>query len=110
MSVNSEVVYCYDRLATITARMLELSREEEWGQLPGIESLCAALVARLKEIEPDTTLDSFQRDEVRRSLLRVRTDQEEVCRLVKPQLRILLTSIASLQHQDSLKKAYGTSH
>lgn len=110
MSVNSEVVYCYDRLATLTERMLELSREEEWGQLPGVESLCAALIDRLKEIEPTTTLDSSQRDQVRQSLLRVRADQEEVCRLVKPQLRILLGSIAQLQQQDSVNKAYGTTH
>lgn len=110
MSVNSEVVYCYDRLATLTSRMLELSREEQWGELPGLETLCAALISRLKEIEPETTLDAFQRDEVRRSLLRVRADQEQVCRLVKPQLRILLNGIASMQQQDSLKKAYGTSH
>jgi len=110
MSVNSEVVYCYDRLATLTTRMLELSREEEWGQLPGLEALCAALISRLKEIEPDTDLDELQRDEVRRSLLRVRKDQEEVFRLVKPQLRHLLSSIANLQKRDSVERAYGASH
>jgi flagellar protein FliT len=110
MSVNSEVVYCYERLATITARMLELSREEEWGELPGLETLCAALISRLKEIENSTELNSVQRDEVRRSLLRVRADQDEVIRLVKPQLRHLLNGIASLQHQGSLEKAYGGSH
>lgn len=110
MSVNSEVVYCYDRLATITARMLELSREEEWGQLPGLETLCSALISRLKEIEPTTVLDDFQQGEVRRSLSRVRADQDEVVRLVKPQLRMLLTGIASMQQQSSLEKAYGGSH
>lgn len=110
MSVSSEVVYCYERLASITARMLELSREEEWGQLPGLETLCAALIQRLKEIEPETELNSEQRDTVRNSLIRVRRDQEEVIQLVKPQLRQLLTGIASLQAQASLGKAYGGSH
>ena len=110
MSFNSEVVHCYERLASLTARMLELSREEEWGQLPGLETLCAALVQRLKEIEPDAVLSSEQRDTVRHSLISVRRDQEEVIQLVKPQLRQLLTGIASLQAQASLGKAYGGSH
>ena len=110
MSVNSEVVYCYERLAIITARMLELSREEEWGELPGLETLCAALIQRLREIEPDTELSSEQRDTVRNSLIRVRRDQEQVIRLVKPQLRQLLTGIASLQAGSSLGRAYGGSH
>lgn len=110
MSVNSEVVYCYERLAIITARMLELSREEEWGELPGLETLCEALIQRLKEIEPSTELSSLQRDVVRSSLISVRRDQEEVIRLVKPQLRQLLTGIASLQAQSTLGKAYGGSH
>ena len=110
MSVNSEVVYCYDRLATLTTRMLELSREEEWGELPGLETLCAALIQRLREIEPTTELSSQQRDVVRNSLISVRRDQDEVVRLVKPQLRQLLTGIASLQAQASLGKAYGGSH
>lgn len=110
MSVNSEVVYCYERLAIITARMLELSHQEEWGELPGLEALCAALIQRLKEIEPETELSSQQRDVVRNSLISVRRDQEEVIRLVKPQLRQLLTGIASLQAQATLGKAYGGSH
>lgn len=110
MSVSSEVVYCYERLAIITARMLELSREEEWGELPGLESLCSALVQRLKVIEPESELTSDQRDAVRSLLTCVRRDQEEVIRLVKPQLRQLLTGIASLQAQATLGKAYGGSH
>ena len=110
MSVNSEVVHCYERLATLTAQMLALSRQEEWGELPGLDTLCSALVQRLKEIEPETELNSEQRDTVRNSLISVRRDQEEVIRLVKPQLRQLLTGIASLQAQASLGKAYGGSH
>ena len=96
--------------ATLTAPMLALSRQEEWGELPGLETLCAALVQRLKEIEPETELNSEQRDTVRHSLISVRRDQEEVIRLVKPQLRQLLTGIASLQAQASLGRAYGGSH
>ena len=110
MSVNSEVVYCYERLASLTARMLELSRQEEWGELPGLETLCSALVQRLKEIEPETELSGEQRDTVRNALISVRRDQEEVIRLVKPQLRQLLNGIASLQAQASLGRAYGGSH
>ena len=59
-------------------------------------------VARINEIEPEMELNSEQRDTVRNSLISVRRDQEEVIRLVKPQLRQLLTGIASLQAQASL--------
>lgn len=110
MSVSSEVVYCYERLASITANMLELSRQEEWGQLPGLETLCSALISRLKEIEPESELDEQQRAAVSRALVSVRADQAVVIDLVKPQLRTLLTGIASLQARGNLEKAYGGSH
>jgi len=110
MSVNSEVVHCYERLASLTARMLELSRQEEWGELPGLEAQCAAHIERLKEIEPSTELEEHQRDAVRHALLRVRADQAVVIDLVTPQLRTLLTGIASLQARDNLQKVYGGSH
>lgn len=110
MSTKSEVVHCYDQLATTTARMLELSRAQAWGQLPALEARCAGLIARLREIEASTQLDSHERDEVRHALQRVRADQEEVLRLVKPQLRRLLAGIAHLQRQESLGKAYGGAH
>lgn len=110
MTTKSEVVHCYSQLAAITARMLELSHAQQWSQLPELEARCAALVARLKEIEPGAVLDSDERDEVRRCLSRVRVDQDEVLRLVKPQLRRLLSGIAQLQQQHNLEKTYGGAH
>ncbi len=110
MTTKSEVVHCYDQLALITARMLELSQAQEWSRLPELEARCAALIKRLKDIEPDAVLDSHERDEVRRSLQRVRVDQDEVLRLVKPQLRRLLAGIAQLQQQHILEKTYGGAH
>ena len=110
MTTKSEVVHCYGQLAAITARMRELSHAQQWSRLPELEARCAALIERLKEIEPGAVLDSCERDEVRHALSRVRVDQDEVLRLVKPQLRHLLAGIAQLQQQHILEKTYGGAH
>ncbi len=110
MAVRSEIVHCYEQIATCISAMLALARAKEWGRLPELESRCAAVVERLKEIQPLASLEPAQRDMALRLLERIRTEQAELSGLIKPQLDDLIRRMDSLNHQKNLGKAYGLAH
>lgn len=110
MTVRSEVVHCYEELASSVSLMLVLAHAKEWGRLPGLESRCSAIVERLRVIEPMATLDATQVETVLHLLDRIRTEQAEVSGLIKPQLDDLLTRMGHLNQQKNLGKAYGSTH
>jgi flagellar protein FliT len=110
MATRSEVIHCYTRLAACLALMVELARAKEWGRLPELELQCAAIVDRLKVVEPMEYLDPDQVQEARRLMERIHDDQDEVCQLVKPQLEKLVARMSFLQQQKNLDKVYGPPH
>ena len=110
MATRSEVVHCYGQLASGVARMAELARAREWGDLPALEEQCAAIVERLKLLVPRETLEPSQFEEALRLIERIRADQEEVSGLIKPQIEQLIARMGYLQQQRSLGKAYGPAH
>ncbi|MBT2326342.1 flagellar protein FliT [Variovorax paradoxus] len=109
MAAHSEIVHCYVQLASTTSSMAALARAKEWDRLPALEEQCATVVERLKQIGPTEPLDPAQLDQAQRLMERIRADQDEVRRLVKPQLERLVATMARLQRQGELDKAYGLS-
>ncbi len=107
MAARSEIVHCYAQLASTTSLMAAQARAKEWDRLPALEEQCAMVVERLKLIGPTQSLDPAQLDEAQRLMARIRADQDEVRRLVKPQLDRLVATMARLQRQGELDKAYG---
>lgn len=110
MAASSEVVHSYGQLAAGVARMAELARAREWGELPALEAQCAALVERIKRLAPLEALEPTQFEQARRLIERIRADQAEVCGLVKPQIEQLIARMGYLQQQRSLGRAYGPAH
>jgi flagellar protein FliT len=102
MAARSEIVHCYLQLASTTSLMAAQARAKEWDRLPALEEQCATVVERLKQIAREPQLDQAQR-----LMERIRADQDEVRRLVKPQLERLVATMARLQKQGDLDKAYG---
>ncbi len=107
MISSSEVIHGYGQLALTVSRMAALARARQWGQLPDLEDQCAWVVDQLQRTEPLVPLDSLQRDEVQHLVVRIREDQEAVCRLVKPQLDRLLARMTDLPTQNNSGQAYG---
>lgn len=107
MATNSEVLHCYGQLATKVAQMVEFARNKRWGELPGAEAECAAIVGRLQVIEPIATLSPTQAQDACRLIARIQADQATVNGIVKPELDTLVESMSALQHRKSLDKAYG---
>lgn len=107
MSSQSEVMHCYEQVATLAEKMLSLARTCQWGELPAQETMYSAMVDRLREIEP---LESLQEEQVARKYLllsRIAAHQDEISSLVMPQLRHLGEMMRNLERQESLQKAYG---
>lgn len=103
-------MHCYDQLASGVALMAQLARAKEWGRLPELEARCAALVDRLKVLQPLEALDPTQFEEIGRLIGRIRVDQEVVQGLVKPQIEQLIARMSHLHQQQSLGRAYGPPH
>lgn len=107
MASSSEVVHGYGQLASVMARMVALARAGEWGQLPELEVACSEQVRRLQAGAPVAALEPAQQVQARQLAERIHADQDEVCRLVKPQLEQLVRDMAQLQKARELEKAYG---
>jgi flagellar protein FliT len=107
MAARSEIVHCYVQLASTMSLMAAQARAKEWDRLPALEEQCATVVERLKQIGATEPLDPPQLDEAQRLMARIRADQDEVRRLVKPQLDRLVATMARLQRQGELDRAYG---
>jgi flagellar protein FliT len=107
MSSQSEVMHCYEQIATLAEQMLSLTRTCQWGELPAHEAMYSGMVDRLKEIE---CLESLHEEQVARKYLllsRIASHQAEISSLVMPQLRHLGEMLRKLERQESLQKAYG---
>jgi flagellar protein FliT len=110
MVVRSEIVHCYEELASSVSLMLELARDKDWGRLPELEARCSAIVDRLKVIEPIGTLEAVEVERVLYLLDRIRAEQTEVSELIKPQLDELISRLGYLSQQKNLGRAYGLTH
>jgi flagellar protein FliT len=107
MCSQSEVMHCYEQVATLTERMLALARAKQWGELPAQETVYSDMVDRLKAIEP---LESLLEEQVARKyqlLSRIISNHAEVSGLVMPQLTHLGEMLRSMEQTESLEKAYG---
>jgi flagellar protein FliT len=107
MSSQSEVMHCYEQIATLTERMLTQARTGQWGELPAQETMYTGMVDHLKVIEPLETLHEEQVARKNQLLSRIISNQAEISGLVMPQLAHLGEVLKSLEQQDSLQKAYG---
>lgn len=107
MSTQSEVMHCYEQVATLVDRMLMLARTGLWGELPTLEAQYSDKVDHLKVIEPLETLDEAQSARKYRLLSRIISTHDEVCSFVMPQLATLGAALKSLELEQSLHKAYG---
>ncbi|MBG6077618.1 flagellar protein FliT [Polaromonas sp. CG_9.11] len=107
MSSQSEVMHCYEQIATLAEQMLSLARTCQWGELPAHEAMYSGMVDRLRQIEP---LESLHEEQIGRKYLllsRIATHQDEISSLVMPQLRHLGEMMRNLEQQESLHKVYG---
>jgi hypothetical protein len=96
MASLDEVLACYGELAGTVARMVELARARRWDALPGLDAHCSSLVGRLREMDGDE-LSGIERSRLAALASRIRSDQEALSSLVRPQFVHLAQRMAELQ-------------
>jgi hypothetical protein len=68
MEHQNAVIDCYEQIAPLVARMLELARAGNWDALVTLEAQFRADIEHLKSLEPADTLDQPQLAQKRRLL------------------------------------------
>jgi hypothetical protein len=87
---------CLAELAATVARMVQLARERRWQSLPALDAHCAGLAERLRVLDggdPDES-GTAARAELLALTGRIRADQEELTRLLRPQFLHLARRMA----------------
>lgn len=96
MSGLNEVLACYGELAGTVARMVELARDRRWDALPGLDAHCSNLVGQMREMD-GRGLTAIERSRLAALASRIRSDQESLTALVRPQFVHLVQRMAELQ-------------
>lgn len=96
MSSLNEVLACYGELAGTVARMVRLARDRRWDALPGLDAHCSSLFGRLREMDGQA-LSTTERSRLAALASRIRSDQEALTSLVRPQFVHLAQRMAELQ-------------
>lgn len=109
MTAAGEILSCQRQLALVLERMLALAREGQWKRLPVLDAECAALAARLRELElPD------RRDEDNAAIAalfsRIADGQAELNALVRPQFIELMRRIGEQRRPHDRMRARKPTH
>lgn len=102
----SEFLAGYTQLAATVTRMLDLARARQWSQLPELGARCTAIVDQLRALEPHPPWSAMDRAKVAALLTRIRSDQDELAALVRPQFTRLMRRIDGLQRSQRAVTAY----
>jgi flagellar protein FliT len=107
MAKSKELVQCYAQLDALVTRMLELARNKQWEQLPGMDAQCLAVVRRVQALHVDEQIAPAERASVQLLIERIQANQGEIAGMVRPQLESLMRNLQQLQRQKNLNSAYG---
>lgn len=101
-----EIVHCCRELAATTTQMCNLARSGQWARLADLDTRCQELSERLQGMDPDAALAPMDRARLAAILTRIRSDQQELSTLVRPQFAQLMRRVQLLLQQQELGRAY----
>ena len=107
MGYQHELMDCYEQIAPLTGRMLELARAGDWDGLMTVERQVRSCVERMKEITPAAALDASELAQKQQLLRRILADDAEIRDLVTPQLARLGALMGNVRRQRDINQAYG---
>lgn len=90
-----ELVAAYRQLAGLLARMVEHARARHWAALPALDAQCADLLARVRALG-EHGVSTLDRARIVVLAHRIRTAQEELHGLVRPQFVQLVERVQQL--------------
>ncbi len=104
---SSQVIANYELLSAMTAQMREAAQRGEWDSLISIEHQCSALVAAMKPIDAEVTLDEVARQRKLELITKILADDAEIRNYTQIWMRQLQLSMQSNRQEQLLLHAYG---
>jgi len=106
MGSANEVLHWYGQLSDTVKRMLALARARQWERLPELDTQCSTIMDQLKAVEPRERLGDTERERVRELVVRIRSDQDELTGIIRPQMTRLVRRMEQLRQQQAVNRAY----
>lgn len=102
----SRVIANYELLSSLTGQMLEAAKQEEWDRLVGIEQQCSELIAKMKPLDAEVTLDEAEHQRKNELIVRILADRDKIRDLALVWMNGLEGSIRDNRQAQRVLKAY----
>ncbi|WP_164840412.1 flagellar protein FliT [Collimonas arenae] len=107
MTPQNEMIHCYEQIAPLSGRMLELARSGDWSGLLQLGQQIRSQVDRLREIQLEAPLEPSQLARKHDLLSRILADDAAIRDIVTPELAQLSSLLGNMHRQQHLNHAYG---
>lgn len=107
LTPENEMLQCYEQIAPLSGRMLELARDGDWNGLVQLGEQLRQQVDRLREIHVEAPLEPSQLARKHDLLSQILADDAAIRDIVTPQLAKLSVLLGNMHRQQHLNHAYG---
>ena len=105
---GAEALAAFQSISLLTGEMREAARVGEWDRLAGLEQSCAALVTKLREVQPTRLPPDLQRQKVE-LIHKILADDAEIRTYTEPWVRRLQTLLGDASMARRVHEAYDLS-
>jgi flagellar protein FliT len=102
-----ELLNVYEKVAHITAEMLEAARANDWESLAQLESNCSQHVSTLKEFEGSTSLPEDLKAKKISLIKQILADDRAIRDITEPWMHNLANLMKSTSTSRKLSQSYG---
>ena len=99
----------YEEMSTLSARMVEAARANEWDQLIALEQRVAALRQTLMTEDPGNAPSAAEIEAKRALIQRILDDDAEVRRHTEPWMEQVRRFLGNSSKRQQVERAYGSS-
>ena len=104
---SSDVIANYESLSALTGQMREAAEHGEWDRLIGIEHQCSTLVAAMKPVDAEVTLDEAARQRKIELIGKIMADDAKIRNHAQIWMGQLQLDMQSNRQEQLLLHAYG---
>ncbi|MBC8641964.1 flagellar protein FliT [Caballeronia sp. EK] len=95
MKTSEEYITFYDTVAAVSCQMLAAARSGEWNELDALDGTFRELIAQLKTVDPDLSLDGGARARKLAVVMQILANDAEIRDLTFPSLADLASLLTT---------------
>lgn len=104
---SAQVIANYELLSALTGQMRDAAVHAEWDQLISIEHQCSEVVATMKQLDAEVTLDEALRQRKIQLINKILADDAEIRNHTQVWMSQLQLSMQSNRQEQRLQNTYG---